>query len=129
MWCEKGFFLIETMVLGIIVVAVISVFAVYQVTGKMRIDIESHITATFLAQKQLAMIEASPTILQETTNLSWLDGEETLPLKRNGQDFYINTFVSDTEEAKLKKVKIYVYWTIKNSEKKIFLQRLVRCYE
>ncbi|MFA6851133.1 MAG: hypothetical protein WCS30_12380 [Selenomonadaceae bacterium] len=129
MWCEKGFFLVETIVLGIIMVAVISVFAVYQVTGEMRFDIENHITATFLAQKQLAMIEASPTILQETTSLSWLDREETMPLKRNGQDFYIDTLVSDTEAAKLKKVKIYVHWTIKNSEKRIFLQRLVPCYE
>ena len=108
---EAGFFLLETIFLGLIVAVLAMVCYSYVFLNQQRRYAELAVTASFLSQKQIALTEAlSAEQLQAAVEIPWLGGGG-YPIERNGQTFWLTTRVTDTVySTKLRAVEVTISW-------------------
>ena len=96
---EAGFFLLETIFLGLIVAVLAMVCYSYVFLNQQRRYAELAVTASFLSQKQIAL-----------TEIPWLGGGG-YPIERNGQTFWLTTRVTDTVySTKIRAVEVTISW-------------------
>ena len=124
---EKGFLLIETLVLGMLLLAVSGMLIFYRAAIGLQKHSEFETTAAFLAQEQLACVEAaSPDCWRTHGSLDWM-GEGKMPLLCNGCSFVVETAVADGAESfSLRKVRVQVSWTEHGQPQRFALERMVR---
>ena len=108
---EAGFFLLETIFLGMIVAVLAIVCYSYVFLNQQRRYAELAVTASFLSQKQIALTEALPAEqLQTAAEIPWLGGGG-YPIERNGQTFWLTTRVTDTAySTKIRAVEVTISW-------------------
>ena len=127
---ENGFALMETVVLGAIL-AVASLLGVsFVLLNIARARSEAETTAIFLAQEQLAMVEAKPAAyLQSAASLSWQGSGES-PVVRNRTQYEVETNVAAYEgSGYLRDIQVIVRWTERGKERERRLHKLVDVYE
>ena len=127
---EAGFFLLDTLVLGMIVTAIALVCSSYLFLNRQRLYGEGAVTASFLAQKQIALIEARPaTWLRSADVVPWL-GDEDSPVVRNHRQFSLATRITDSPYgARLRFVEVRVVWEEQGRRIEQTYRKLVRCDE
>lgn len=125
---ERGFFLPETVLLGAMLLAAASVWSIFGTAEQQLLQNEAAVTAVFLAQEQLARVEALPkSEISSASTLARLGGEN--PTKLNGKSFTVTTEVSPSEDVRFRKVSVKVWWTQGKKVLKKSYQKLVSCHE
>jgi hypothetical protein len=125
---DKGFFLLETVVLGLILFAAAGVFGTYAISSRLRADSENRLTAAFLAQKQLACVQGNATVLKAAAgSIPWQDPASVQPILKNGKEFYIKTDLQNTEDEVLKQVEVVVQWQERGKTCQLKFVKLVKC--
>ena len=127
---EVGFFLLETLVLGAIVTALALVCYSYLFLNRQRLYCEGAVTASFLAQKQIALIEARPNAwLKSADIVPWL-GEGDSPVARNHRQFHVSSRVSDTPYGShLRTIEVEVAWEEQGKRLQQRYRKFVCCDE
>lgn len=127
---EAGFFLLDTLVLGMIVTVIALVCSSYLLLNRQRLYAEGAVTASFLAQKQIALIEARPAAwLRSADAVPWL-GDGDSPVARNHRQFSIATRVTDSPYgARLRSIEVHVVWEEQGRRIEQSYRKLVRCDE
>jgi hypothetical protein len=125
---QRGFFLLETVFVGLILLAVSAFLGACRVGSQAQETSAMRVTAAFLAQKQLAFIQGDKTLRIKNGDISWLGLGEESKITKNGTIFEVRTRlskVSDTSE--LKQIEVKVQWQERKKENEIKIIRLVRC--
>ena len=106
---ERGFFLIETIAVSMLLLSIAAFCFTYQRIDQQRIYTEAAVTAYFLAQEQIALIEMQPAeVLRSQTNFPWL-GQS--PLEFNGQKFSLNAVLSPEPNSDfLRRITVTISW-------------------
>lgn len=106
---ERGFWLVETAAVCLVLMALSAMLLAYPMLNRERADYGLRTTAAYLAQEQIAHIEIDPGAY--SGNVGWLgDGAE--PLKLNGHEFAVRTTVSAAgSSASLRDISVTVTWT------------------
>ena len=108
---EKGFFLLETIVLGTILIAAASVTYLFSAASRQQLHNEAAIAAAFLGQEQIARIEGkSKNELNTLGSVGWL-GEGTNPVALNGYEFDVKTEIKPYEGTGIRYVAVTLSWT------------------
>lgn len=108
---QRGFFLVEALVLSFLVLGCGALVAAYRAMAENRVAAGAEITAMYLAQEQNAWIEGQrASYLRAHGTIPWL-GSETESLERNGTQFEISSSVSSYPETDtLASVETHVRW-------------------
>ncbi len=124
---ENGFFLLETVLLGLILMAAAEAFLLYSTTEHMRINSEAATTAAFLAQEQLALAEGQDVeTLSQAVTLPWLGEGDAV--EKNGYHYEVETILQETVgDMSLREVTVNISWTENHKNKKMSFQRVVKC--
>ena len=106
---ERGFFLIETIALSMLLLSITAFCFTYQRIDQQRIYTEAAVTAYFLAQEQIALVEMQPTeVLRSQTSFSWL-GQSSLEC--NGQKFSLHSMLSpEPNSDSLRRLTVTISW-------------------
>ena len=108
---ERGFFLVEVLALSFLVLGCAASALVYRTLARSRVEAAAEITAAYLAQEQIARIEAQPaSYLRTHGEIPWLGGGAS-PVEKNGISFTLSSSVSpraDTES--LAETEVRVRW-------------------
>lgn len=125
---EAGFFLLETLILGMIVAALALVCYSYLFLNRQRLYCEGAATASFLAQKQIALIEAQPAAwLRSADTVPWL-GDGDSPVARNYRLFYLTTRITDSAYGtRLRAIEVNVAWEEQGKRLEQSYRKLVYC--
>lgn len=125
---EAGFFLLETLILGMIVTALALVCYSYLFLNRQRLYSEGAVTASFLAQKQIALIEARPaTWLRAAGEVPWL-GDGASPVARNHRHFYLTTRITDSlGGSRLRSIEVNVVWEEQGRRLEQSYRKFVHC--
>lgn len=125
---EAGFFLLETLILGMIVTALALVCYSYLFLNWQRLYCEGAVTASFLAQKQIALIEARPAAwLRSVGEVPWLE-DGASPVERNHRQFYLTSRITDSPYgSRLRSVEVTVAWEEQGKRLEQSYRKLVRC--
>ncbi|WP_110953012.1 hypothetical protein [Anaerosinus massiliensis] len=104
---EKGFFMIEVMII-VIILSVISSILVMYIVSHHAIEYSNHlVTATFLAQKEIEILKGQENSLSH----SEIQMEDSKEIDINGVKFTIETHMKTHNEFKqLQKVEVSVTW-------------------
>ena len=123
---QRGFFLLEALVLSFLVLGCGASVAAYRALAENRVSAGAEITAAYLAQEQNAWIEGqSASYLRSHGTVLWC-GEETAALERNGTQFEISSSVSpNTETDKLASIETRVRWQIGGRDREKTYRKLV----
>ncbi len=127
---EKGYFLLEVILLTCIVAAAGSSFLLYGCVNVLQQENDASVTAVFIAREQLAMVEKVERVrLQDSDSLPWL-GYGTMPVERNGRSYTIETQVRVYEQSTvLRRICVKVSWPDQAHVRSIELQQMVNCHE
>ena len=127
---EKGFALVEAVVLGAILSVASLICLSFAVLNEQRMQSEAEVTATFLAQEQMALAEAKPAAyLRSASSLPWL-GDDSSPVVRNRVAFEIETQVAGYEgNAFLRDIQVTVRWPVKDRMRERHFHKLVSVRE
>lgn len=126
---EKGFFLIDTVILGAVLIAAASVSYLFNAASRQQLNNEAAIAAAFLGQEQIARIEAKPiNELSIMSTAAW-QGNGTNPVVLNGKEFYIDTTLEAVEGGRFRLVNVKVSWTEDAKTVTQTYRKLVACYE
>lgn len=125
---EAGFFLMETIFLGMILGAVALVCYSYVALNQQRLYCESAVTAAFLSQEQIALLEAKPdSYLRSAGEVPWL-GAGGNPVQRNGRSFQMTTRVTDAGESPdIRSIEVTVQWDEGGRWNQKIYRKLVLC--
>ena len=123
---QRGFFLLETLVLSFLVLGCGALVAAYRTLAESRVAAGAEITAAYLAQEQNAWIEGqSASYLRTHGTMLWRGGE-TAVLERNGTQFEISSSVSThPETSALASVETRVRWQIGERAREETYRKLV----
>ena len=123
---QRGFFLLEALVLSFLVLACGALVVAYRTLAEGRVAAGAEITAAYLAQEQNAWIEGQPaSYLRVHGTVLWL-GQETEALERNGTQFEISSSVSPHAETdKLASVETRVRWQVGGRDREKTYRKLV----
>lgn len=127
---ERGFFLVEVLVLSFLVLGCAGSALVYRALSQNCAAIGAELTAAYLAQEQLACIEARPaSYLRAHTQIPWL-GKGTIPVEKNGTRFEILSSLSPHAEAgELAEAEVRVRWQAGGSVREKSYRKLVAYHE
>ena len=127
---QRGFFLLEALVLSFLVVGCGALVVAYRAMAERRIAAGAEITAAYLAQEQNAWIEGQqPSYLRSHGTLSWR-GQETATLERNGTQFEISSSVSQHPETNaLAAVETRIRWKTGQRQREEIYRKLVAYHE
>lgn len=124
--CQRGFFLLEALVLSLLVLGCGASVVAYRSLAEKRVAAGAEITAAYLAQEQNAWIERqTASYLRANGTISWLGGE-TKAVERNGARFEVLSSVSPhTETNDLALVVTRVRWQTGKREREETYRKLV----
>ena len=127
---QRGFFLLEALVLSFLVFACGALIVTYRALAESRVVAGAEITAAYLAQEQNAWIEGQPaSYLRTHGTISWRGGETTA-LERNGINFEISSAISphaDTDT--LASVETRIRWQTGERVREETYRKLVAYHE
>lgn len=108
---ERGFLLVEVLIIGAILAVCAVTLASYRSMDDARVHSAMMLTASCLAEEELAFIEAKPAAyLASHASPPWL-GEGTNPLLKNGTKFWVSSSVTHmTGYEGLFLAKVTVSW-------------------
>ena len=126
----RGFFLVEVLVLSFLVLGCAASAATYRALAQNRAATGAELTATYLAQEQIARIEAQPaSYLRAHTEVPWL-GEGASPLEKNGTQFEITSIALPHAEANgLASVEVRVKWQTGDRSREEIYRKLVAYHD
>ncbi len=125
---QQGFFLLETVFVGLILLAVSAFLGVCRIGSQAQESSAVRVTAVFLAQKQLAFVEGDKTLRVKNGDVSWLGLGGEPRITKNGTSFFVITRLSEVTDApELKQIEVKVQWQERKKENQIKIIRLVRC--
>jgi len=104
---------------------------VYQMLARNRAAAAAEITASYLAQEQLARIEAQPaSYLRAHGEIPWL-GEGNLPLEKNSTEFQISSVVTPHPEypESLAQAEVRIQWRAAGKDREASYRKLVAYHE
>lgn len=122
---EKGYFLLETVLLGAILISTLSVFMAAASAHRLCERSKSETAAAFLAQEIMSGVEAEGRGRQ-------LAGQPALHrnVTRSGQDYQTEAeFRTVSESSRLCRVVLHVSWQEAGSERVFSCQRMVLCHD
>ena len=127
---QRGFFLLEALVLSFLVVGCGALVVAYRALAESRVAAGAEITAAYLAQEQNAWIEGQQaSYLRSHGTLSWR-GQETATLERNGTQFEISSSVSQHPETNaLASVETRIRWQAGQRQREEIYRKLVAYHE
>ena len=127
---SRGFFLVEAMALSFLLLGCAATILVYQALARYRACAEAEITAAYLAQEQLARIEAQPaSYLRAHSELPWL-GEGGVPVERNRTQFEIASSVTPNGESPLRaEAEVRLRWQAGGKNCEAAYRKLVAYHE
>ena len=126
---QRGFFLLEALVLSFLVLACGALVVAYRALAESRVAAGAEITAAYLAQEQNAWIEGQPaSYLHAHGAIPWRGGEASP--ERNGMRFEISSSVSPNPETDtLASVETRVRWQIGTRRREEIYRKLVAYHE
>lgn len=118
MWkSERGFFLLETLLIAFLLMTAASFFSLYQHTEAIQAYREEKVVAEFFALREMALAESS-----------LADGQQ-IPAAddcvENNVQFTARTSISDTEREDCKKIHVMVFWESHKNSWQIGLVKFV----
>ena len=123
---DKGFFLLEALLLCLVLMALSGVFSAYRLSEQMHADIKAHIAAIFLAQEQMAYVaEKGSEGKLSTGRLSWLGSEEALSLNRKNYEVYADVAALDAGTG-ICRVQVTAAWEQSGKARRVSFERMVR---
>ena len=127
---QGGFFLIEVLVLSLVVLGCGAAVMAYRVLDRARAASEAELTATYLAQEQLARIEAQPaSYLRAHEDVPWL-GEGSVPIERNRVAFEVTSrVVPRAETTSLASAEVRVSWSADGRSRQETFSKLVAYHD
>ena len=127
---ERGFFLVEALVLSFSVLGCAAAVMVYQALARHCAGMGREMTAAYLAQEQIACIEAKPaSYLRTHTQIPWL-GKGTAPVEKNGAQFEVESFVSPRgETTELAEAEVRVRWQSGGENRERIYRKLVAYHD
>ena len=127
---ERGFFLVEVLILSFLVLGCAGAAAAYRALSQNCAAIGAELTAAYLAQEQIARIEAQPAAyLHAHAQIPWL-GKGTAPVEKNGKRFEIISSVSPHGEASnLAEAEVRVQWQSDGRSREMTYRKLVTYQE
>lgn len=127
---QGGFFLVEVLVLSFVVLSCGAAVMMYRVLDRARAASEAELTAMYLAQEQIARIEAQPaSYLRSHEELPWL-GEGDAPPERNRVVFDVSArVVPSVEAASLASAQVRVAWSVDGRSREETFYKLVAYHE
>ena len=119
---ERGFFLVEVLVLSFLLLACSSFALVYRSLARSRVETASEITAAYLVQERLARIEAQPA--------SYIHEQASVTVEKNDTRFEISSAVSPcAESAGLVEAEARIRWQANGKEREVSYRKLVIYHE
>ena len=116
---EKGFFMLpQIMVLSLLLLAASVIFAVFQTYSLAQYNENAHLTAIYLAQKEISVVEGQ--ILSKERYFSSGTIKET-SVEKNGITFSIKTSLFSVDE--FKKISTIITWQIKSKSINITMDK------
>ena len=108
---DRGYFLVEALVLSFLLFGCAASVLVYQALAQNRASMEAEITAEYLAQEQLALIESKPaSYLRTHSDLPWL-GEGSAPVEKNRTKFeVVSTVLPHAATNGLAEAEVRIRW-------------------
>lgn len=127
---ERGFFLIEALILSFLLLGCAASVLVYQALAQNRASMEAEITAAYLAQEQLALIESKPeSYLRTHSEIPWL-GEDGTPVEKNRTIYEISSSVTPHgESATLAEAEVRIRWQMAGKSRETIRRKLVTYHE
>lgn len=123
---ERGFFLVEVLVLSFLMLGCAALAMAYRAFEQSCAATGSELTAAYLAQEQLAYIEAQPTAQGQ---IPWL-GKGTAPVEKNGKRFEVVSSVSPCGDAgELAEAEVRVRWQSEGKNREKTYRKLVAHHE
>ncbi len=126
----RGFFLVEVLVLSFLVLGCAASAATYRALAGNRAATGAELTAAYLAQEQIARIEAQPaSYLRAHTEVPWL-GAGSSPVEKNGAQFEIASIALPHAEASgLASVEVRVRWRTGDRSREEIYRKLVTYHD
>ncbi len=126
----RGFFLVEVLVLSFLVLGCGASAAAYRALARNRAATGAELTAAYLAQEQIARIEAQPeAYLRAHQEVPWL-GEGTSPVEKNDTQFEVASSVRPHGEAPgLASVEVRVRWRTGERSREEIYRKLAPYHE
>lgn len=127
---QRGFFLVEALVLSFLVVGCGAMAVAYRTLAESRAAAGAEVTAAYLAQEQNAWIEGQQaSYLRAHGTIHWR-GQESVSLERNGTQFEILSLVSPHPETNaLASVETRVRWQTGKRQREEIYRKLVAYHE
>ncbi len=119
---ERGFFLVEVLVLSFLLLACSSFALVYRSLSRNRVETAMAITAAYLAQEQFALIEAQPS--------SYIHKPGALSMTKNDTRFEMLSSLSPhAASTDLMEAEVRVRWQANGHEREASYRKLVTYHE
>lgn len=126
---QKGYFLLETIILGAILTAAVSVTLVFSMARRQCLHNEAAVAAAFLGQEQIAFIEAEPkAVIASAASFDWL-GNGSEPIELNGCRYMVSTRLEAAEDVRFRLVTVTLSWEENNKTVTHTCRKLVYCAE
>ena len=123
---QKGYFLLETVILGAVMLAAASTVLVFSMASRLCVHNETAVAAAFLCQEQLAYIEAQDkTILASADSMTW-QGKNSEQVELNGHKYMITTKITPYDDPGFCKAVVTICWDEKDRKVEQKYQKLVR---
>lgn len=127
---ERGFFLVEVLALSFLVLGCAASALVYRTLARSRAEAAAEITAAYLAQEQIARIEAQPaSYLRAHGEIPWLGGGAS-PVEKNGCSFEVASSVTPHADAEsLAEAAVRVRWETGGRSREAVYRKLVAYHD
>ena len=123
---DKGFFLLETLLLCLILMALSGVFTAYRCSERMHEDNKAHIAAVFLAGEQMAYVmEKGSEGKLRPGDLEWLGAEDALSMNRKRYEARTEISVLE-EDTAFFRIRVTILWEQSGKRRQVHFERLVR---
>lgn len=129
---QKGFLLLETAVVSFLVVTAALICTSYAVLNRQREVSEAQYTAVFLAQEQLARIEADAAHYKNYSGeITWLGSGNGVSIGMlNGRSYQVRTDMGASAAGPgIREVIVHVTWENGERQQEQIYRKLVDCGE
>lgn len=122
---DRGFFLVEALLMSLLLMALSGVFAMYQLSERMHADNRAHVAAVFLAQEEMSyLMEQGSKGRLRPGELPWLgaDGANFL----NGKEYEARADIVAADGDGFCRAQVTVAWEQNGKKRRVVFERLVR---
>lgn len=125
---DRGFFLMEALLLSLILMALSGVFCMYRLSEKMHADNRARVAAVFLAQEEMAYVmERSSKGGLRSGELPWLGAEGADSI--NGRKYEARADIAADDVGGFYRAQVTVAWEQSGKKRQVVFDRLVRNVE